>query len=120
MKFSHEMVVCIVNDGFSESVMTVAKKVGARGGTVINAKGTASMEAEKFFNITVQPEKEIVMIVVPSTIKNELLTALYKEVGLDSPGQGIAFSLPIDKAVGLASPVENKEETKEEIKEEEK
>lgn len=84
------------------------QKAGARGGTVINAKGTANLEAEKFFNITVQPEKEIVMIVVPSAIKNELLTALYKEVGLDSPGQGIAFSLPIDKAVGLASPVQDK------------
>lgn len=110
MKFSHEMVVCIVNDGFSDSVMTVAKKVGAKGGTVINAKGTANAEAEKFFNITVQPEKEIVIIVVPSTIKNELLTALYKEVGLDSPGQGIAFSLPIDKAVGLTLPTQDKAE----------
>jgi nitrogen regulatory protein PII len=110
MKFSHEMVVCIVNDGFSDSVMTVAKKVGARGGTVINAKGTANAEAEKFFNITVQPEKEIVLIVVPVSIKNELLTALYKEVGLNSPGQGIAFSLPIDKAVGLASPIQDKAE----------
>jgi hypothetical protein len=90
--------------------MTVAKKVGARGGTVINAKGTANAEAEKFFNITVQPEKEIVLIVVPVSIKNELLTALYKEVGLNSPGQGIAFSLPIDKAVGLASPIQDKAE----------
>lgn len=110
MKFSHEMVVCIVNDGFSDSVMTVAKKVGAKGGTVINAKGTANAEAEKFFNITVQPEKEIVLIVVPVSIKNELLTALYKEVGLNSPGQGIAFSLPIDKVVGLASPIQDKVE----------
>ena len=110
MKFSHEMVVCIVNDGFSDSVMTVAKKVGAKGGTVINAKGTANAEAEKFFNITVQPEKEIVLIVVPVSIKNELLTALYKEVGLNSPGQGIAFSLPIDKVVGLASPIQDKAE----------
>lgn len=110
MKFSHEVVVCIVNDGFSDSVMTVAKKVGAKGGTVINAKGTANAEAEKFFNITVQPEKEIVLIVVPVSIKNELLTALYKEVGLNSPGQGIAFSLPIDKVVGLASPIQDKAE----------
>lgn len=116
MKFSYEMVVCIVNHGFSESVMTVAKKAGARGGTVINAKGTANMEAEKFFNITVQPEKEIVMIVVPSSIKNELLTALYKEVGLDSPGQGIAFSLPIDQAVGLATPTAETEDKKDEEK----
>ena len=112
MKFAYEMIMCIVNAGFSDEVMKVAKEQGAKGGTVINAKGTANPDAEKFFNITVQPEKEIVMIVVPTEIKNNLLKAIYSQVGLDSPGQGIAFAMPIDKAVGLTkeTTIENKEE----------
>lgn len=101
MKYAYEMITCIVNAGFSDEVMKVAKEQGAKGGTVINAKGTANPDAEKFFNITVQPEKEIVMIVVPSEIKNNLLKELYSKVGLDSPGQGIAFAMPIDKVVGI-------------------
>ena len=111
MKFSHEMIMCIVNAGYYDEVMKVAKEQGARGGTVISARGTANPEAEKFFNIAVQPEKDIVLIVVPSEIKEKLMKALYTEVGLDSPGQGIAFSLPIDDAVGLtkAPAVENLE-----------
>lgn len=102
MEFKHEAIFCIVNSGYSEVVMDAAKKLGARGGTIIHAHGTANKEAESFFHITIQPEKEIVMILVPSTIKDDLLHALYKEVGLDSAGQGIAFALPVDGAVGLS------------------
>lgn len=109
--YENEVVFCIVNSGYSEAVMEAAKEVGARGGTVLNARGTASLEAEKFFGITVQPEKEIVMILVPSKIKDDVLHALYKEVGLDTKGQGIAFSLPVDGVVGVspATPVKDKE-----------
>ena len=81
--------------------MDAAKQLGARGGTVINARGTAGKEAETFFHITVQPEKEIVMILVPKEIKDNVLHALYKQVGLDTAGQGIAFSVPVDSVVGL-------------------
>ncbi len=102
MQFKHEVIFCIVNSGYSDAVMDAAKKLGAKGGTVINARGTATKEAETFFHITVQPEKEIVMILVPSAIKNDVLHALYKEVGLDSAGQGIAFSVPVDSVVGLS------------------
>ena len=65
----HEMILCIVNTGFSDIVMDAAKEVGARGGTVLHARGTANKEAEEFFHITIQPDKEIVMILLPSDIK---------------------------------------------------
>ena len=103
MRYKHEAIFCIVNSGYSEAVMDAAKRLGAKGGTVINARGTASKEAETFFHITVQPEKEIVMILVPKELKDAVLNALYTEVGLDSAGQGIAFSVPVDSVVGLAS-----------------
>ena len=107
MKHEHEVIFCIVNSGFSEAVMDSAKEFGARGGTVIRARGTANSEAEKLFGITIQPEKEIVMILVPTNIKNDILHALYRDVGLKTPGQGIAFSMPVDNVVGLSSPQEN-------------
>ncbi len=99
--FSHEMICCIVNAGFSEAVMDAAKEFGARGGTVLHARGTANQEAEHFFKITIQPEKEMVMILVPAELKDSILHALYKSVGLNTAGQGIAFSLPVDEVVGL-------------------
>ena len=98
----YEMIFCIVNSGFSDTVMDAAKSAGARGGTVIRGRGTADREAEELFHIAIHPEKDIVMIIVPTAIKDAVLHALYDAVGLDSAGQGIAFSVPIDKAVGLS------------------
>ena len=79
----------------------IARQFGAGGGTVVRARGTANPNAEKLFNIAIQPEKEIVMILVPTKIKDGVLHALYQEVGLDTAGQGIAFSVPVDNVVGL-------------------
>lgn len=101
MEYTHELIVCIVNAGFSDTVMDAAKEFGARGGTVIHGRGTANKEAEKFFQITIQPEKELVLILVPKKLRDDILHALYKAVGLKTEGQGIAFSLPVDNAIGL-------------------
>ncbi len=103
MERNHEVIFCIVNTGFSDAVMDAARQFGARGGTVLRARGTANPEAEKLFHITVQPDKEIVMILVDTAIKDDILHALYREVGLNTPGHGIAFSLPVDQAVGLST-----------------
>ncbi len=101
MEDNCEVVFCIINAGFSEKVMDAARAAGAKGGTVLSAKGTANKESEAYFHITIQPEKEIVMLLVKSEIKDNILHALYQAAGLDTAGQGIAFSLPVTKAIGL-------------------
>ncbi|MBR2341283.1 MAG: P-II family nitrogen regulator [Clostridia bacterium] len=107
-KYTHQVIFCIVNSGFGDVAMDAAKKAGARGGTIINARGTGALEAEAFFGISVQPEKEIVMIVAPTEDNDKILQCLYDEVGLNSHGQGIAFSVPVDGVVGLAAPENDK------------
>ena len=101
MNFQHECIVCIVNSGYSETVMEAAREAGAGGGTVLGARGTATKDAEKFFGITVHPEKEIIMILVTKEIRDAVLHALYQKVGLQTKGQGIAFALPVDAVVGI-------------------
>ena len=100
-QFNHEVIFCIVNAGFSDAVMDAAREIGAKGGTVLHARGTANPEAEKLFNITVQPEKEIVVIIVKSEQKDPILKNLYQKVGLKTPGYGIAFSMPVTDVVGI-------------------
>ena len=93
--------------------MDAARAVGARGGTIIHGRGTASKEAEKLFNITVQPEKEIVIILVSVKIRDAVLKALYDAVGGATAAQGIAFSLPVESVVGIGKSAKKtpKEET---------
>ena len=97
----HEVVVCIVNAGFSQNVMEAARGAGAKGGTVLRARGTANPEAEDFFHITVQPDKEVVLILVPADIKDALIKAVYKEAGLASEAKGIIFSLPVSRTTDI-------------------
>jgi len=99
----NELIVVIVNSGFSDDVMEAARKANAKGGTIINGRGTARVEAEKMFNITIQPEKEVILILVDEEIKHDVLHNIYRKVGLKTPGQGIAFTLPVLEAVGIVS-----------------
>lgn len=99
-----EVIFVIVNAGFADDVMAAARECGARGGTVINARGTAKEEAEKKYGIVIEPEKEIILILVTKDIKEPILHAIYQKVGLNSPGQGIAFCLPVDDVMGLSQP----------------
>ena len=106
-----QVIMCILNAGFSEAAMDAARKVGARGGTIMHGRGTASKEAEKIFNITIQPEKEIIMILATTKIKDAIMKTLYDSVGVNTPAQGIAFSLPVDDVVGIASSKSQNNET---------
>lgn len=99
--YKYEVIFAIVNSGFAEDVMDVAREQGARGGTILNARGVAREEAAAFFGITVHSEKEIVMIVVPGAIRDNVLNAIYREMGMAKKAQGIAFSLPVTDTAGL-------------------
>ena len=107
-----ELILCIVNKGYTDLVMEAANRAGARGGTVVTARGSGNAEAEKLYGITITPEKEIVMIVVSSKIKDNVLRAIYQDAGLDTRGQGIAFTLPVEDVVGIAQEQKSKEVNK--------
>lgn len=99
---NHEVIFAIVNAGFAEDVMDVARENGVRGGTILNARGVVKEDAARFFGITVHADKEILMMVVEKDIRDRVLNAIYKEMGMAKKARGIAFSLPVSDAAGLA------------------
>ena len=103
---NHEVIFAIVNAGFAEEAMNVARAQGARGGTILNARGVAREKEAAFFGITIHPEKEVLMLVVEKSIRDQILNALYKEMGMGKKAQGIAFSLPVSDVAGLVKPTE--------------
>ena len=108
----HEVIFAIVNSGFAEDVMEVAREQGVRGGTILNARGVVREDAAAFFGITLHADKEILMMVVEKSLRDKVLNAIYKEMGMAKKAKGIAFSLPVSDVAGLAPvqpPVENEE-----------
>ena len=106
---NHEVIFTIVNSGFAEEAMAIAKEQGARGGTILNARGVAREQEAAFFGIAIHPEKEILMLVVEKSVRNNILNALYTTMGMDKKAQGIVFSLPVSDVAGLAPLPETKE-----------
>lgn len=107
---NHEVIFAIVNAGYAEEAMDVARAQGARGGTILNARGVAREKEAAFFGITIHPDKEILMLVVEKSIRDQILNALYVQMGMDKKAQGIAFSLPVSDTAGLAYPIKAEEE----------
>ena len=100
---NHEVIFAIVNSGYADEAMAVARTQGVRGGTILNARGVAREEAA-FFGFTIHAEKEILMMVVEKDIRDNVLNALYKEMGMGRKAQGIVFSLPVSDVAGLVQP----------------
>ena len=103
---NHEVIFAIVDSGYAEDVMDIAREQGVRGGTILNARGVAGQEAAAFFGITLHTEKEILMMVVEKDIRDNVLNAIYKQMGMGKKAKGIAFSLPVSDVAGLVKETE--------------
>lgn len=102
VQFEHSLIFSIVNRGFTDLVVDGALKAGAKGGTVLNARGAGLEEASKFFGISIVPEKEVVLILVKAEEKNKVMKAIIDSSGLSTPAHGLSFSVPVDSAAGMA------------------
>lgn len=97
----YSMIMAIVNQGFSEDVMNAARPKGASGGTVFHSRRVGNEEAMKFWKISVQEEREVVIILAGKEDKLAIMQEIGKKCGMQSKAQGIVMSLPVDSVVGL-------------------
>ncbi|MDR1247840.1 MAG: hypothetical protein LBK63_00920, partial [Treponema sp.] len=96
-----DLIISVVNQGYSDEFMAVAREAGASGGTVVNARGMAHQGPVKFFGISVQDEKEIIAILSARERKAPIMQAVSQAFGISSQAAGIIFSLPVDSVAGL-------------------
>ena len=94
-----ELIMTIVNRGFSQAVMDAAREAGAKGGTILHGRGTGSKEAEQFFNIGLGGEKECVFIVVNKAERVKIMDAVMRAERFTSDAQGVIFTLPVEEFV---------------------
>ena len=98
----HSLIWVAVNQGYSDQVMHTACKAGATGGTVIRSRWGGAQKLEQFHAITLQDEKEIIVIACDKSVRNAIMDAINTEHGLKSEQQASVFSLPIDRMVKLS------------------
>lgn len=96
-----ELLIVIGNQGYSEQIMDAARKAGARGGTVIHARGTGHEKAEQFLGISLASEKDIILIVAPSEMKADMMKQIMHDAGVGTRAGAIVFSLPVTDTAGM-------------------
>jgi hypothetical protein len=102
IEIKNDLIISIINQGYSDEFMTTAREAGATGGTVMSARGLAHEGAVKFFGVSVQDEMEIVIILTSREKKIPIMRAVSEVHGLNSKAEGIVFSLPVDQVMGLS------------------
>ena len=101
MQFEHELIIAVLNAGYSDAVMDAARTAGAGGGTVLHARGTGTKQAEKFFGVSLAEEKDILYIVAPAGQKAAIMSAINTTTGAGTKAGAICFSLPVSDVFGL-------------------
>ena len=100
-KITHSMILALVNKGNSEEVVSIAKKLGATGGTVVNARRTGIGGALNYLGIPIQDEKELVAILVSRDILQPIMDAINDQFGPKTKGNGLILSVPVDAVAGM-------------------
>lgn len=99
--YGHDLIVAITAQGYADEVMDVARAAGATGGTIMKARGAGAEKAEKFFGVTIQPEKEFLFIVSKVEMRREIMTAIVAQRGMHTDANTIVFSLPVSDIAGI-------------------
>jgi hypothetical protein len=96
-----DLIISVINQGYSDELMAAAREAGAGGGTVINARAALHKGPVKFLGITVQDEKEIIIILSTREKRNAIMSAVSKSFGVTTKAEGITFSVPVDAVTGV-------------------
>lgn len=100
-KAMYQIIITVVNRGLAEDVIDAAKEKGSKGGTIINARGSGIHETVKLFNMDIEPEKEIVLILTPREDMRGIVDNIRKKLSLDEPGNGIIFVQDVAETYGI-------------------
>lgn len=96
------LIVTIVKKGWGDKVVKASRKAGAKGGTIIFGRGTGVHENKSLLGMLIEPEKEVVFTIAESISVDNIIDIISQEVGLNKPGQGLGFVVPLDRVFGTA------------------
>lgn len=97
----HKLIVTIVKRGWAERILLAAQEAGARGGTIICARGVGIHESKRLLGILIEPEKEIILVLIHKDKAKRVLKAMVQAGNMETPGTGIGFVLDVEKVVGI-------------------
>lgn len=87
----------IINAGFSAEVIEIAREAGAKGATIMNARGSGKLH-ESFMGITIDSEREIILSLIDGDIVNDVMAKIKEKAGRNHSANSICFTMPVEKS----------------------
>lgn len=100
-KAMYQVIISVVNRGKAEDVIEAAQATGSKGGTIINGRGSGIHETTRLFNMDIEPEKEVVMILSKEDVTENIIAAIREKLEIDKPGNGIIFVQDVNQVYGI-------------------
>lgn len=97
----YELILTVLNRGHVDEVMQAAKSAGARGGTILHARRVGFEDVENIFGFTIQPEKDVIVILADSTIRRAVMEKITEAAGINTEAKALVLSLPVDEISGI-------------------
>ena len=102
-----KLIIALTEDSLTDKVLEAARSCGATGSTVItSARGEGMQTSKSFFGLNLTNQRDMILLLVEEHMAREILEVIEKTGEFDaSPGTGIAFSIDVEDAVGVAHQV---------------
>lgn len=99
------LVVALVSDDKTTDVIEAAREGGATGETIINGVRGEGLQPEKtFLGLDLSGQRNMVLFVVAEQRARDILERIAAAGGMDREhGDGVAFQITIEDAVGLST-----------------
>jgi len=93
------LLTCVVQTGYTKEVLQAARDAGATAGAISHsARGIGIRERLGLLGVAVEAEKDVISILVSTEQADLVFDTVFKAAGLDTPGRGIIFVTPLEKA----------------------
>jgi nitrogen regulatory protein PII len=101
INIQHDCIMAVVNRGFAEKVVDVARGAGATGATIIHGRGTDEHQEVllPIINIELQPEKEIIILITGAHVSETVADSLLGDLQLDQDGEIAVYVSPTEAMV---------------------
>lgn len=99
MKFS--VLVAILAEDLEEQAIDVAKRAGAGGVTILDARGIGAKEKKTFFGLTYEGSQSVLIMVLEKKLSLTVLKDISRELDLKNNTRGVVFTLPLEHIAGI-------------------
>ena len=96
-----QLIACVIQRGKADKIVKAALDAGAAGATVFFGRGMGLRERLGLLGLAIVPEKEIIMIVARDAEVERIFNVIVDAGHLDTPGMGIAYTVPIHRVAGF-------------------